>query len=612
MKKIVLILTILLGSIILKAQTDPLQTFIIVGENESVNNTIPHCPYITQLTGEGTWYPNYTATTHPSYPNYMIMWCATNAGITNDLNPGPNSKQIDNIWTALNKVGKTTEGYFEDLRNQGSLDWTYNWYAAKHNGFYALGNVPDSVMKPFSMFPTDFSKCANVTWIVPNLCNDGHGVGTCPQNVLTFDNWLKNTQRIQQLVTYVKTHNAILIITFDEGGSSSNKIAFVMIGKNVNVGKTITTTYNHYNLNTTLLAWNGVAPINQGIGMPIINGWKKDSIIQPTDTTKKCYTYSTHTVTTIKIDTIKTVIKDSTLTACDTIINPPTTDTTVKRFMYMVHANTKIGVSSKETIAINYAKQIKANGYASYNINQISAINFNNARIKFNNNGILLGAVYGSLNELNYIDVQGLKPQFLISENEVWNKGSTISVVLEDSVLRVTAKKLADKLGIPLYGAYIGWLLGTTVNQFASELINYDSFIDVHCYRPSSVGLDSDYVQTRLDLLLPIAKQKNIKGIRFGTIESFELAFFGGGWTNTHTLDEIHPYFKKLFKRYEPYFIYDQDIFFTDDHLMAVIPYKAPSSNLFRSIFPVQYVDKTTQQTTLPSHIKMAEMPNQE
>ena len=77
------------------------------------------------------------------------------------------------------------------------------------------------------------------------MCNDNHD---CP--TATGDSWLK--AKLDGYVQWAKTHNSLLILTWDEDGSRrDNHIATIMVGARVNPGN-YNTTINHYTVLRTV------------------------------------------------------------------------------------------------------------------------------------------------------------------------------------------------------------------------------------------------------------------------------------------------------------------------------------------------------------------------
>ncbi|HEY3478130.1 MAG TPA: alkaline phosphatase family protein, partial [Streptomyces sp.] len=85
--------------------------------------------------------------------------------------------------------------------------------------------------QPFTAFPSDFSQLPTVSWVIPNLCDDMHNC-----SIATGDTWLKS--HLDSYVQWAKTHNSLLITTFDEDDSSTsaNRIATFVNGQPVKAG----------------------------------------------------------------------------------------------------------------------------------------------------------------------------------------------------------------------------------------------------------------------------------------------------------------------------------------------------------------------------------------
>ena len=266
--------------------------------------------------------------------------------------------------------------------------------------------------------------------------------------------------------------------------------------------------------------------------------------------------------------------------------------------MYISRTSTKVGTIAKENILIAYCKQLGVNLLYLYDNQSIINNVLGKAKMKTfvtkcHTNGIKVGFVGGSSND--FINIRtfalntGTKIDALIRENEVWStaNGSSVSVVTNDDNIAKTEKSVAIELGISIYGNYIGWIKPPTESMFSEELIRNSTRIDIHYYR---TGLDSSYGKTRLKPLLLTEVKKQNKVTHFSVILSAETAFMQN-WLKTtpYALNVANKYYAKFFKQFEPWFIYDGLTLFSDEHMMLAIPYKAP--NMFRSIFPIKYVD---------------------
>jgi len=76
------------------------------------------------------------------------------------------------------------------------------------------------------------------------------------------DRWLHDN--IDAYAQWAKTHNSLLIVTWDEndGSSSSNKIATFAVGAHMTAGQTSTQPITHYDVLRTIEDVFNLTPIN--------------------------------------------------------------------------------------------------------------------------------------------------------------------------------------------------------------------------------------------------------------------------------------------------------------------------------------------------------------
>ncbi|MFE4635766.1 alkaline phosphatase family protein [Streptomyces sp. NPDC056773] len=217
---------------------------VVVYENKQYGEIMgsANAPYINQLASGGASLTGMKALTHPSQPNYFNLFSGSTQGITGDGCYTPQSMTAPNLGQELIAAGKTFATYNEDLPSEGSTACTNGQYAQKHNPWFAFKNVPLNTGKTWAQFPqNNFAALPNLSFIVPNQCNDMH---SCSVN--TGDTWTKNN--IDAYAQWAKANNSLLVLTWDEDNFlGSNQIATVFYGANVKTG-TYSTAFNHYNL----------------------------------------------------------------------------------------------------------------------------------------------------------------------------------------------------------------------------------------------------------------------------------------------------------------------------------------------------------------------------
>ncbi|MGI5140541.1 MULTISPECIES: alkaline phosphatase family protein [unclassified Streptomyces] len=230
------------------AVPSPDHVVVVVFENHAYSQVIgsSSAPYINSLKSGGANLTQSYAITHPSQPNYFALFSGSTQGITDDSCYTPGFSSARNLASELIAAGRSWGSYNETLPSQGSTTCSSGNYARKHNPWFGFSNVPTSSAKTFAQFPTDYSTLPQLSFVVPNLCSDMHDC-----SVSTGDTWLKNN--LGAYTTWAKTHNSLLVVTFDEDNRlSGNRIPTVLYGQQVAAGSSSSTTYNYYDLLRTL------------------------------------------------------------------------------------------------------------------------------------------------------------------------------------------------------------------------------------------------------------------------------------------------------------------------------------------------------------------------
>ena len=130
-----------------------------------------------------------------------------------------------NLGEQLIKNGYTFKGYSEGLPFIGSTSDHKGHYARKHIPWISFANIPNtknaeiSSNLQFKQFPKDFNKLPTVSFVIPNLIHDMHD-GKPPKSISDGDKWLK--ENLNNYYQWAKTHNSLLIITFDENSDKTH------------------------------------------------------------------------------------------------------------------------------------------------------------------------------------------------------------------------------------------------------------------------------------------------------------------------------------------------------------------------------------------------------
>jgi phospholipase C len=230
-----LIITILLTLNVKKSHKLPVydHIVIVIEENKDYDQVIgtESAPYINNvLKKEGANLTKMYAEEHASEGNYfwLVSGNDQNVGFDDVIPNSGNSKNYpfksSSLMQQLIKKGYTFKGYSEGLPEIGDTVYTTDLYARKHVPWVSFGNIPNgstednSVNLQFEQFPSDYSKLPTVAIVIPNLIHDMHD-GELDKRVSVGDTWLK--ENLDGYYQWAKTHNSLLIITFDESDDKS-------------------------------------------------------------------------------------------------------------------------------------------------------------------------------------------------------------------------------------------------------------------------------------------------------------------------------------------------------------------------------------------------------
>jgi hypothetical protein len=246
----------------------PDHVVVVMFENKNYTSVIGSstAPYFNALAAQGASFTNSFGLTHPSQPNYIGLFSGSLQGAIDDTCPLSFAGKA-NLGSQLIAAGLTFAGYSEAMPSDGYTGCTSGTYARKHSPWIDFPNVPATANLRYSRFPTDFSQLPTVSFVIPDLCNDMHDCA-----VATGDTWLKS--HLDAYAQWAKTHNSLLIATFDEDNFTSvNQIATVMVGQKVRPGA-YNGQINHYNVLRTVEDAYGLAPLgNAATATPITEIW---------------------------------------------------------------------------------------------------------------------------------------------------------------------------------------------------------------------------------------------------------------------------------------------------------------------------------------------------
>ncbi len=260
---------------------------MVILENHSFNQIIGSsaAPYINSLANDtsSALFTQSYGITHPSQPNYLILYSGSDQGVTDDLLPAGNPFITANIGRQLIDSGKTFISYSEDLPSVGYNGELSGNYARRHNpvsNWMGSGKnqLSPAINQPFTTFPAgDFTLLPTLCFINPNTMDDMHD-GTDPSRISTSDQWISNN--MDAYIQWTKSNNSLFILTFDEDNDSSlNHITTIFTGKMIQSGR-YSSMINHYSILHTFEKIYGLPYIGDSITVaPITYCWKQIKVI---------------------------------------------------------------------------------------------------------------------------------------------------------------------------------------------------------------------------------------------------------------------------------------------------------------------------------------------
>jgi len=275
----------------------------VILENHSYDQILGNsaAPYLNGLVRDSATalFTQSYALTHPSQPNYLMLFSGSDQEVTDDDVPKNLPFTSSNLGGGLLKAGRTFAGYSEDLPAVGFDGRFSGHYVRKHNPWVnwqgaKTNAIPDTINLPLSSFPSHYDLLPTVSFVIPNQDNDMHN-GTDPKRINKADTWIRD--HLDGYIQWAQSHNSLIIITFDEGherpgnifnrifgffrnddeggSSESNHIFTVFVGEMVRHGS-YDQRINHYSVLRTIEEMYGLSHAGSSAASSAIsNVWKK-------------------------------------------------------------------------------------------------------------------------------------------------------------------------------------------------------------------------------------------------------------------------------------------------------------------------------------------------
>ena len=297
--------------------------FVLIEENESIDATYgaaSPATYLKALAKQGAFADQYFGTGHQSLDNYIAMVSGQpdNIPVTGadclayNLYTCVQAQSAfasgRNLGDQLDAVGATWVGYMDGTTapcQHASYSpaatppdsWQGNGktptpagqdYADRHNPFLYFPDIIgadarcQAHVRPYTELATAISNnvLPQFGFITPDTCHDGHdspcstgGTGNRTGGLVSANAWLASN--LPPLLSYLQTHNGLLLITDDEGNFPNDntgcctggpggtagfggRVGLIALGPGVKAGQTVHTSYDHASLLRTIEGLFGI------------------------------------------------------------------------------------------------------------------------------------------------------------------------------------------------------------------------------------------------------------------------------------------------------------------------------------------------------------------
>ena len=285
----------------------------LVGHNKvdpATGNILqPDTPYITNLAVTSGLATLYFGVTHPSSPNYLATISGDYFGVQDDnsscyAEPVPDAAchaiSAPNLVDRLEAKSLTWTALEESMPTAGFLGTQYpgaapRLYAQKHNPFVYFKDIATNPQRLAKIQPLTSNTLAatlanppNLTYIVPNQCDDMHGTTTCPNLdslLQTGDAYLKSL--VSKIVASPSfTRRSAIFVVWDEDDYSSNFgccSSLPALGGGHTLALVVrararyarsATPMNHYSLLRTILEGFGLPPLGHSNDRDVAPMWE--------------------------------------------------------------------------------------------------------------------------------------------------------------------------------------------------------------------------------------------------------------------------------------------------------------------------------------------------
>lgn len=219
------------------------KVLVIVDENKTFTRLITKkgAPYLAALgkkfglaTAMDAGYP----TACQSLGAYIIMTSGSRQGICDGKDPAEHPLSGPSVFSQTTAAGKQWRLYAEDMpANCAQND--HELFVVRHAPSNYYTDLRDECLQrsvPMGTLQSgafrqdiDGGTLPDLSFAIPNLCNDMHSAKACPEAVPIGDDWLSTMLPIVTDGPDYRSGRLAIFIAFDEGTRKDNHIPFVVV-----------------------------------------------------------------------------------------------------------------------------------------------------------------------------------------------------------------------------------------------------------------------------------------------------------------------------------------------------------------------------------------------
>lgn len=240
---------------------------VVVVENHSLAQMQAAMPYTSGLARQYGYATHYTATRHPSLPNYLAMVSGSTHGVADDAAPAAHAVPGPTVFGAALAKGRTAAVYVDGMATPCELASAGD-YAVKHNPWpYFVDERAQCARHnlPLAAFDTAVrtGTLPNAGMLLPDLCHDAHN---CP--LATADSWFAARMKDIQAGPDWRSGRLAVVLTADEDDHSAGNVVLTVVAHPSLRGVVVTTPLTHYSLTRLYAEVTGTAPLGYAASAP--------------------------------------------------------------------------------------------------------------------------------------------------------------------------------------------------------------------------------------------------------------------------------------------------------------------------------------------------------